>query len=133
MKIDSVGAKRAQQLVRTFDDAQPRFRVAELLDVVGLPLRLAIAAVDDLGRDAATTLRRDPWRLLDCVHGGQVTPRDIDAFALRILRDRPGKDDSRRGRAFTVHILSRATRDGHTVLPDRTVRSALAGLDLPDP
>ena len=75
MKIDSVGAKRAQQLVRTFDDAQPRFRVAELLDVVGLPLRLAIAAVDDLGRDAATTLLRDPWRLLDCVHGGQVTPR----------------------------------------------------------
>src|SRR6478735_5986325 len=51
MKIESVGAKRAQTLVRTFEDAQPRFRVAELLDAAGLPLRLAIAAVEDLGRD----------------------------------------------------------------------------------
>ena len=133
MKVDGVGAKRAQQLVRTFEDAQPRFRVAELLDAVGLPLRLANAAVDDLGRDAATTLRRDPWRLLDCVHGNQATPRDIDAFALRLLTERPGKDDPRRGRAFTVYVLSRATRDGHTVLPDGTVASALTGLDIPDP
>jgi hypothetical protein len=60
-KIESVGAKRAQTLVRNFEDAQPRFRVAELLDAAGLPLRLAIAAVEDLGRDASTTLCRDPW------------------------------------------------------------------------
>jgi exodeoxyribonuclease V alpha subunit len=133
MKIESVGAKRAQTLVRNFEDAQPRFRVAELLDAAGLPLRLAIAAVEDLGRDASTTLHRDPRRPLDCVHGGQVTPRDIDAFALRILTDRPGKDDARRGRAFSVYVLSRATRDGHTVLPDAMVASALTGLDIPDP
>lgn len=131
--VDGITPKKAERLTKTFSDAQPRYRVAELLDASGLPLRLAFAAVDDLGRDAATTLRRDPWRLLDCVHGNQLQPRDIDAFALRVLPDRPTKDDPRRGRAFTVHVLSRAIRDGHTVLPDSTVMSALAGLDVPSP
>src|SRR4051812_34946870 len=132
-KVDGLTAQRAQRLSKVFTDITPRYRVAELLQRARLPLRLAIAAVEDLGRDAATTLRRDPWRLLDCIHGGQLQPRDVDAFALRMLRDRPGKDDPRRGRAFTVHVLSRAVRDGHTVLPDQTVISALAGLDVPDP
>ena len=132
-KVEGVSTKKADRLAKTFADAQPRYRVAELLDPSGLPLRLAAAAVDVLGRDAAATLRRDPWRLLDCVSGNQAQPRDIDAFALRVLPDRPGKDDPRRGRAFTVHVLNRATRDGHTVLPDDTVMSALAGLDVPTP
>jgi exodeoxyribonuclease V alpha subunit len=132
-KVEGVSGKKADRLAKTFSDAQPRYRVAELLDPSGLPLRLAAAAVDVLGRDAAATLRRDPWRLLDCVSGNQAQPRDIDAFALRVLPDRPSKDDPRRGRAFTVHVLSRATRDGHTVLPDETVMSALAGLDVPTP
>src|SRR3954469_19263510 len=132
-KVDGVSAKKAERLAKTFTDAQPRYRVAELIDPSGLPLRLAAAAVDVLGRDAAATLRRDPWRLLDCVAGNQLQPRDIDAFALRVLPDRPTKDDPRRGRALTVHVLSRATRDGHTVLPDQTVMSALAGLDVPAP
>jgi exodeoxyribonuclease V alpha subunit len=132
-KVDGVSAKKADRLAKTFTDAQPRYRVAELLDASDLPLRLAAAAVDVLGRDAATTLRRDPWRLLDCVHGNQTQPRDIDVFALGLLPDRPTKDDPRRGRAFTVHVLSRAIRDGHTVLPDSTVMSALAGLDVPSP
>ena len=132
-KVDGVSTKKAERLTKTFSDAQPRYRVAELLDPSGLPLRLAAAAVDVLGRDAAATLRRDPWRLLDCVSGNQPQPRDIDVFALRVLAERPSKDDPRRGRAFTVHVLSRATRDGHTVLPDETVMSALAGLGVPTP
>ena len=132
-KVDGISPKKAERLARTFVEAQHRYRVAELLDPAGLPLRLAAAAVDLLGRDAAATLRRDPWRLLDCVHGNQAQPRDIDAFALRLLPQRPGKDDPRRGRAFTVHVLSRAIRDGHTVLPDSMVMSALTGLDVPTP
>jgi exodeoxyribonuclease V alpha subunit len=62
-----------------------------------------------------------------------VEPRDADVFALRMLAERPGKDDPRRGRAFTAHVLARAARDGHTVVTGETVMSALAGLDVPDP
>ena len=132
-RVDGITPKKAEQLAKTFVQAQHRYRVAELLDTAGLSLRLAAAAVDELGTDAATTLRRDPWRLLDCASGGQLQPRDVDRFALRILADRPDKDDPRRGRALTAYVLSRSARDGHTVLSDATVMSALNGLDVPDP
>src|SRR5438270_9409400 len=129
-KIPDLGAKRAERLAKTFAQAAPRYAVAELLHEAGMPLRAAAGIVDALGSHAAQALAADPWRVLD---SGLVQPRDSGAFALRTLVQRPGKDDRRRGRAFTVHVLARAARDGHTVLPDATVASALAGLDVPDP
>jgi exodeoxyribonuclease V alpha subunit len=129
-KVDGVAGKRAEKLAKSFAQAAPRYAVAELLHEAGMPVRPAAQVVDALGPRAADVLASDPWRLLD---SGQVEPREADAFALRTLPQRPGKDDRRRGRAFTVHVLSRAARDGHTVLPDATVAAALAGLDVPQP
>ena len=129
-KIDGIGAKRAEKLAKAFVQAAPRYAVAELLHEAGMPLRAAAAVVDALGSRAADSLAADPWRLLD---SGQVEPRQADVFALRTLPTRPGKDDRRRGRAFTAAVLTRAARDGHTVLPDETVASALTGLDVPAP
>jgi exodeoxyribonuclease V alpha subunit len=130
-KVEGLGGpKRAEKLAKTFVEAQPRYAVAEMLHDARLPVRHAFAAVDQLGSSAAATLRNDPWRLLGCAG---VEPRDADVFALRMLAERPGKDDPRRGRAFTAHVLARAARDGHTVVTGETVMSALAGLDVPDP
>jgi exodeoxyribonuclease V alpha subunit len=129
-KVDGVDDKAAQRLAKSFGQARPRYAVAELLHAAGLPLRLAHGAVDALGNRAADTLAADPWRLLDV---DSVQPADADAFALRTLPQRPAKSDRRRGRAFTVRVLTRAARDGHTVLPDDTVLAALAGLDVPEP
>jgi exodeoxyribonuclease V alpha subunit len=128
-KVEDLG-KRAERLAKTWAQAAPRYAVAELLHEAGMPLRAAAPIVDALGTQAASALAKDPWRILD---SGLVQPREADTFALRTLPQRPGKDDRRRGRAFTVHVLTRAARDGHTVLPDDTVASALAGLDVPDP
>jgi exodeoxyribonuclease V alpha subunit len=128
--VEGVSARRAQQLVRSFDDARPRLAVAELLFGAGLLVRYAFGAVELLGRDAAGVLGRDPWRLLD-VAGVEV--RDADRFALATLDDRPTKEDPRRGRALTVWALTRAARDGHTVVPAATLTTVLAGLDAPDP
>ncbi|HET7311493.1 MAG TPA: AAA family ATPase [Mycobacteriales bacterium] len=129
-KVQDIAPKRAEKLAKTFVEAQPRYAVAELLHAARLPVRHAFGAVDLLGSSAAAALRDDPWRLLGL---GGVEPRDADIFALRTLSERPGKDDPRRGRAFTAHVLTRATRDGHTVLLGETVVSALAGLGVPDP
>ena len=129
-KVDGVGDKRAQKLVKTFADAQPRYAVAEMLHPAGLPLRAAFGIVDAFGSSAAAMLTDDPWRILDT---NVVQPRDADVFALRTLPVRPDKADARRGRAFTVHVLARSARDGHTVLSESTVVSALTGLDVPDP
>src|SRR3954466_5616046 len=129
-KVPELGAKRAERLAKTFVQAGPRYAVAELLHEAGMPLRAAAGIVEALGSHAAQALAADPWRVLD---SGLVHPRESDAFALRTLPQRPGKDDRRRGRAFTVHILTRAARDGHTQASDATVAAALAGLDVPDP
>ncbi len=134
-RVEGVTPKRAERLAKAFADAQPRYAVAELLHRTGLPVRPAAAAVDLLGAGAPGSLRADPWRLLECSGGGAgaLQPRDVDRFALATLDERPDKGDPRRGRAFTIHVLARATRDGHTVLPEATVAAALAGLDVPDP
>jgi exodeoxyribonuclease V alpha subunit len=128
--IEGVSAKRAQQLVKNFADAKPRLAVAELLFAASLPVRAAFGAVDLYGRDAATELRTDPWRLL-AVPGVEV--READRFAIATLEDRPTKEDPRRGRALTTWALTRAARDGHTVVPVETLLAVLAGVDAPDP
>jgi exodeoxyribonuclease V alpha subunit len=130
LNVDGIAAKKAEKLAKSFVDAQPRYAVAEMLHAAGLPVRAAGPIVDALGSNAATALTRDPWRLLDT---GMVEPRQVDAFALRTLTERPTKADPRRGRAFTAHVLARATKDGHTVLPRDTLAAALSGLDVPDP
>jgi exodeoxyribonuclease V alpha subunit len=130
LTVDGVGAKKAEKLAKAFVDAQPRYAVAEMLFAAQLPVRAAAPVVDALGGNAAVALARDPWRLLDT---GMVEPRQADAFALRTLTERPGKTDPRRGRAFTAYVLSRAARDGHTVLAEETLAAALGGLDVPDP
>lgn len=128
--IEGVSARRAQRLVKAFDDARPRLAVTELLYAASLPARHAFGAVELLGSDAAAELRTDPWRLLMVP---AVEVREADRFAIATLEERPGKDDPRRGRALAQWLLTRAARDGHTVVPAATLVSALAGLDAPDP
>jgi exodeoxyribonuclease V alpha subunit len=128
--VDGVSPARAKALLKSFRDAGPRLAVAEQLFAASLPVRSAFGAVELLGREAAAALREDPWRLLD-VPGVEV--RQADRFAIATLDDRPTKEDLRRGRALTTWVLTRAARDGHTVVPHDTLVAALAGIDAPDP
>jgi exodeoxyribonuclease V alpha subunit len=128
--VEGINGKRAQQLLKAFEDARPRLAVAELLFAASLSVRPAFGAVELLGRDAAAELRTDPWRLL-MVPGVEV--RQADRFAIATLEERPTKEDPRRGRALTTWALGRAARDGHTVVPAMTLIAALAGLDAPAP
>jgi exodeoxyribonuclease V alpha subunit len=128
--VEGVAAKRAKQLVKSFEDAKPRLAVAELLYAASLSVRPAFGAIELLGREAAAELQTDPWRLLS-VPGVEVS--QADRFAIATLEERPTKEDPRRGRALTAWALTRAARDGHTVMPEETLIAALAGLDAPDP
>ena len=120
---------RAQRLVSSWIGAGTTYQVARLVVPVGLPARLAGRAVDLLGDEAARLLVDDPWRLLELP---EVKVGDADRFAVANL---PGvrREDPRRGRALVAHILSRAARDGHTMLPAPVVASALDTEGVPDP
>ncbi|HVA61626.1 MAG TPA: AAA family ATPase [Mycobacteriales bacterium] len=109
---------------------EARAEVAALLSRGGLPERLATAAVTLLGERAAGRIVEDPWLVLDLPG---VRPDAADRFALEVADPRPERDDGRRGRAFVVHALSRAARDGHTVVAESVVDRAVAGLGFPQP
>lgn len=127
--VPDIDQARAAQLAKGFAALAPAVAVAELLAAAALPLRLAPGAVAALGADAERQLRLDPWRIL---RAGSVRPEQADRLAASLL-ERPSRDDPRRGAALTEHILARAARDGHTVLPTSAVVAALAGLHVPDP
>jgi exodeoxyribonuclease V alpha subunit len=128
--IDGVSNLRGEQLAKAFYSAAPRLAVAELLFAASLPVRPAFGAVETFGTEAPHLLREDPWRLLE-VAGVDI--RVADRFALATLDERPEKTDPRRGCAQVIYALTRAARDGHTVLPEPTLSAALAGIDAPDP
>jgi exodeoxyribonuclease V alpha subunit len=127
--VPGVSGKRAERLAKSFGEALPAYDVAELLVSASLPARLAAGVVAALGDGAAARLRLDPWRLLEAP---DARPEQADALAATLL-DAPRRDDARRGAAFTEYALARAARDGHTVLPEVSVRSLLAGMHVPDP
>ncbi|WP_116026108.1 ATP-dependent DNA helicase [Thermomonospora umbrina] len=107
--------------------------LAELFSSAGVPGAYARRAADRLGDRAADLLREDPWRLLR-VPG--VRPEQADHFARRVLEGRGGPpipDDLRRGRAFVVHVLTEAARQGHTVMTPQGVLAALGALRVPEP
>lgn len=128
-ELPRVGALRAQRLVSSWIGAGTTYQVARLVVPVGLSARLAGRAVDLLGDQAAQLLVDDPWRLLELP---EVRIGDADRFAVATV---PGvrREDPRRGRALVAHVLSRAARDGHTMLPAAMLVSALDAEGVPDP
>ena len=126
--LPKVGPVRAGRLLSAFLAAAPAYEVAELIVPAGLDARVAGRVVDLLGPGAGRLLRDDPWRVL-AVRG--VEPDQADRVARTAL---PGvtRDDPRRARALVGWVLSRDSRDGHTVSPRASVADALAGLGVGD-
>ncbi|MQA06511.1 MAG: AAA family ATPase [Streptosporangiales bacterium] len=123
-ELDGVSDRRADRLVEALDKARPVFDAAEVLFAAGAEVRLAAAAVRQLGPGAAAMLGDDPWRLL-ALPG--VRPPQADAFARQSLTGaRP--DDPRRARALVCHLLAGTARAGHTTTPVGLLTDELAQL-----
>ncbi|MDX6244443.1 MAG: exodeoxyribonuclease alpha subunit [Frankiales bacterium] len=131
-KLPTVPAKQADRLSQNYTAAAPVYAVVELLVPAGLPPRWAMPIVDAHGPAAVDVVREDPWSVLLVP---EASPAQADALAVRVLAAPMSRlvDDPRRGRALCGHLLHRAARDGHTVVPLDIMRSSLAGLDVPDP
>ena len=128
--VEGIGPKRAARLAASFARAQPAYETAELLIQCRVPARFAGSAVALLGPSAARQLRDDPWKLLLLP---QIRPDQADWFARMLLEDQADRQDPRRGRALVVHLLVKASRDGHTAVPADAVLSALSRFGIDDP
>jgi exodeoxyribonuclease V alpha subunit len=128
--VEGVGPKRAARLAAAFTRAQPAYETAGLLTSCRVPARFAGQAVALLGPLAADQLREDPWKLLTLP---PIKPEQADWFARQLLAEGATPQDPRRGRALVVHLLNRASRDGHTAAPADAVLTALSRFGVGDP
>jgi exodeoxyribonuclease V alpha subunit len=120
--VEGIGPKRAARLAASFTRAQPAYETAGLLVSCRVPARYAGSAVALLGPLATEQLRDDPWKLLTLP---QIRPDQADWFARQLLTGEASPQDPRRGRALVVHLLNKASRDGHTAVPADVVLTAL--------
>jgi exodeoxyribonuclease V alpha subunit len=127
--VEGIGPKRAARLAASFTRVQPAYETAGLLISCRVPARFAGSAVALLGPLAAEQLREDPWKLLTLP---QIRPDQADWFARQILDGGASPQDPRRGRALVVHLLNKASRDGHTAVPADVVVSALGRFGVGD-
>jgi exodeoxyribonuclease V alpha subunit len=128
--VEGIGPKRAIRLAAAFTRAQPAYETAGLLTSCRVPAKYAGSAVALLGPLAAETLREDPWKLLTLP---QIRPDQADWFARQVLDAGATPQDPRRGRALVVHLLNKASRDGHTAAPAEAVLAALGRFGVGDP
>ncbi len=128
--VEGIGPKRAARLAASFGRARPAYDTAELLIQCRVPVRFAGSAVALLGPSAARQLRDDPWKLLLLP---QIRPDQADWFARQLLEGQANRQDPRRGRALVVHLLVKASRDGHTAVPADAVVTALGAFGIDDP
>jgi exodeoxyribonuclease V alpha subunit len=127
--VEGFGPKRAARLAASFTRVQPAYETAGLLISCRVPARFAGSAVALLGPLAAEQLREDPWKLLTLP---QIRPEQADWFARQLLADGASPKDPRRGRALVVHLLNKASRDGHTAAPADAVLTALGRFGVSD-
>ena len=128
--VEGIGPKRAARLAASFTRVRPAYETAELLIQCRVPARFAGSAVALLGPSAARQLRDDPWKLLLLP---QIRPDQADWFARKLLAGQADRQDPRRGRALVVHLLGKASRDGHTAVPADAVITALGTFGVDDP
>ncbi len=127
--VEGIGPKRAARLAASFTRAQPAYETAGLLTSCRVPARFAGSAVALLGPLAAEQLREDPWKLLTLP---QIRPEQADWFARQLLTGGASPQDPRRGRALVVHLLNKASRDGHTAAPAEAVLTSLGRFGVGD-
>src|ERR1700749_3293319 len=128
--VEGVGPNGAARLAAAFTRPQPAYETAGLLTSCRVPARFAGQAVALLGPLAADQLREDPWKLLTLP---PIKPEQADWFARQLLAEGATPQDPRRGRALVVHLLNKASRDGHTAAPADAVLTALGRFGVGDP
>lgn len=92
---------------------------------MGAPETLAEPAAEALGPHAASILSEDPWRLLAL---GSITVEQADYCARQLFGSSFSPDDTRRLRSIVRYALSRAAREGHTVLEEHHLSTTVREL-----
>ncbi|MEM1415247.1 MAG: ATP-dependent RecD-like DNA helicase [Myxococcota bacterium] len=124
--VDGIGPRRAASIA---DAVRSRLQEAEalaFLHALGLGPATARRIHDQYGESAARVLREDPYLVAEQVRGIGFRTADGIGRAVGI-----GPADPRRAAAAALHLLARASDDGHVFLPPEELTAKARELDVP--
>ncbi len=129
LEVKGLGRKRAQAVGAAWAEHRQTHEVMMYLSRFGLSPALARRLFRHYGNEAASILKTNPYRVSIDVYGVGFLTADRIAESTGIARDSPD-----RVRAGFLHLLTRASEEGHTHLPEETLLTQaveLLGLDAP--
>lgn len=124
--VDGIGPAKARTIRERWVEDEEGRAIAVTLRGLGLSNRLVQRVRRRYGDRTAEVVQREPYRLAEDISGIGFRTADQLARLQGLPEDHPD-----RVRAAVVHVLDRATQDGHCYLTRSAVVDAVRGLGVP--
>lgn len=125
-EVDGIGKQRGLAIADAVRSRRDEAETMGFLHAVGLGPAMARRILKRYGADAARQLRDDPYMVAEQVRGVGFRTADRIGQAVGIA-----KDDPRRAAGAALHVLARASDQGHVFLPTEVVVSECESLGVP--
>ena len=125
-EVDGIGKQRGLAIADAVRSRRDEAETMGFLHAVGLGPAMARRILKRYGGDAARQLRDDPYMVAEQVRGVGFRTADRIGQAVGIA-----KDDPRRAAGAALHVLARASDQGHVFLPTEVLVSESEGLGVP--
>lgn len=126
MEVPGIGKKTFEKIASSYESVSALQELMMLLKKLHIPQKYAAAMQKLYGDDVVTVLHEDPYRMLRDISG--LSFKEVDRLA-QYMGTAP--DDEERVLHGMYHVLSIASGEGHTCLPeDRVLKQASMLLQL---
>lgn len=125
-EVDGIGKQRGLAIAEAVRSRRDEAETMGFLHAVGLGPAMARRILKRYGSDAARQLRDDPYMVAEQVRGVGFRTADRIGQAVGIA-----KDDPRRATGAALHVLARASDQGHVFLPTDALVSESESLGVP--
>ncbi|MGF1467479.1 MAG: ATP-dependent RecD-like DNA helicase [Sandaracinaceae bacterium] len=125
-EVDGIGRKRAQAITAAVRTRRNDAESLAFLHALGLGPALSRKLLKRYGPRTVRVLREDPYLAAEEVSGIGFRTADAIGRAVGI-----GRDDPRRASGAMLHVVARATDDGHVYVPVDLLADEVRRLDVP--
>lgn len=122
-EVDGIGAKRALEIKKAWDDQRALRQVLMFLQTYGVTVSQCLRLVKRYGNQAPRILREDPYVMANEIDGIGFRTADKLARNLGFANDAPA-----RLAAGLIHTLQTLEEEGHTAVPAPHLREEAARL-----
>lgn len=126
LEVRGIGPERVESIRERWDSDAEGAALMIRLRALGLSPRVSRRIQERYGERTSAVVSREPYRLAEEISGVGFRTADAIAREQGVPADAP-----ERVRAAALHVLDRATSDGHVFLSRRELAAAVSGLGVP--